>query len=609
MSVVPLVEQRLSSGGGLTVSAHDRFVLDQWHETPTAVDANTARYERCGLLPLAWRLRETWLGPANTWIYTSSGALRSNQACLAALIGCAWVLALLVSAGLYWLEISAQRAAVTVTGEIREQIHRQAHRLGAGDLFVGQRTTAAELFTEKTEAVRLALVEWWRTVPHAALFALMMLVLAMAVDFWLSLVTLLLAGISLWLVNALRRRIRKRQAVLTDSARVTLSLLVEQLRQNRLLGNLTIENRAGRDSFDDDLQHYNHTLFAQESTSAPLAPLVAMFVLSAAAALVLLAGFNMLREPPRISLAGMVLLCSALMALAYPIVRMERLFEKLPAADKAVGEIFTYLDRQPRVGQMPAAATLERLGRQISLEHVTLADMTGRLLLDDISCSFPAGSPVVLFCTDDATAMALAGLLPRFCDPAAGQVLFDGRDLRLASIDSVRRQVALILTDHVLTSGTLAENIAGHDGRFTSDEIVAAAKQVHADALIQSLPEGLKTEVGPHGLALSTGDAISIALARVALYRPSVVVIEEPRDVLDQPTAERVADALDRVSEKCTLVIIARRLATLRAAQRILLFHEGRLLADGTHQELLQQNDLYRHLNYVRFNEFRGKFS
>ena len=607
--VVPLGVELLSSGGGLTVPAHDRFALDQWHVTPAAIDANTARYERCGLLPLIWRVRESRLGPTAAWMYTSWSALRSNRACLAALIIGVWILSLFVAATLYWLEIAVHHAAVAVTGDIREQIHRQAHRLGAGDLFVGQRPTAAELFTDRTESLRAALLEWWRVIPHAAVFALVMLGLALAVDFWLSLVTILLAAISWWLVTALRHRIRRRRAALADGARITSSLLVEQLRQNRLLGNLTSENRAETGSFDDDLRQYNETLAAQGSTAAPLAPLVVMFVISVVAAVVLLAGVNMQSEPPRTSLSGLVLLCSALLATAYPIFRVERLLEKLPAADKAAGEILTYLDRQPRIGQMPGAGAARRLTRQISFEHVTLADMTGRLLVDDVSCTFPAGRQTALFCTDDATALALAGLLPRFCDPAAGTVLFDGRDLRLATVDSVRKQLAIVLSESLPASGTLAENIAGDDHHFTADEIRAAVKLVHAQDFVESLPEGLATVVGPHGQTLSAGQAISIGLARVALRQPSVVIVEEPREVLDQATAEQLADALEKATVNRTLIILARRLATLRSAQRILLFHEGRLLADGTHQELLQHHELYRHLNYVRFNEFRGKVS
>ncbi len=140
-----------------------------------------------------------------------------------------------------------------------------------------------------------------------------------------------------------------------------------------------------------------------------------------------------------------------------------------------------------------------------------------------------------------------------------------------------------------------------------ADDVLAAVKQAHAYEFIQSLPEALETIVGPSGLPLNPGQAIRVGLVRVALKRPSVVVIEEPRKALDQVTAERVGDALDRVAQGRTLIILAHRLATLRAAERILLFDDGRLIGDGTHQELLQHNDLYRHLNYVRFSEFRDK--
>jgi ABC-type multidrug transport system fused ATPase/permease subunit len=297
------------------------------------------------------------------------------------------------------------------------------------------------------------------------------------------------------------------------------------------------------------------------------------------------------------------------LATAYPLICFERLMERLIAAEQASADIFTCLDREPRIGQLPDAVELHSLRREIRLEQVTLADMNGHVLLDNISCALTAGQQVVLFSSDEATPRAFAGLLPRFCDPAAGRVLFDGRDLRTATLSSTRGQVASILPHCILVSGTAAHNIAGDDERFSHDEIWAAAKKVHADQFIHSLPDGLETAIGPEGLSLTVGQAISIGLARAALWRPSVLVIEEPRENLDQASAEQIADALDQIARDSTVIILARRLATLRAAQRILLFHKGQLVADGTHQELLQQSELYRHLNYVRFNEFRDKMT
>ncbi|HEY2882847.1 MAG TPA: ATP-binding cassette domain-containing protein, partial [Pirellulales bacterium] len=237
----------------------------------------------------------------------------------------------------------------------------------------------------------------------------------------------------------------------------------------------------------------------------------------------------------------------------------------------------------------------------------TLADMTGRLLLDDVSLAIPAGGQTVLFCTDEATPLALAGLLPRFCDPTAGQVLYDGRDVRQAKLESLRHQVLLILPDRLATDGTLLQSIVGDNHRFTPDEIKLAIQLAQADDVVRSLSKGLETIVGSEGVQIGVGQAIRLALARVVLCRPSVVVIAEPTEDIDQATAERIAEALQQTTKNCTLIVLARRLATLRSASRILLFHEGKLVASGTHPELLLQSELYRHLNYVRFNEFRDK--
>jgi ATP-binding cassette, subfamily B, bacterial len=604
---LPLLAELLSSGGSVAIPAAESSAISKLGVTPVSADAKYALFEHAGMLPTLWRLRNSWLSPSVRQLYESLTPLRSNQGYLLTLIATVWALSLLAAAALYWMEIVIQRAACRVVSALRQQIHSQAHRLGAGDLFIGQKLISVELFTHKTDAVQSGLVAWWRALPHAACFALFMMGLALAVDFWLALSTVLLVIISWWIFSELRRRARQKGGVLAGRGGQVSKMLIEHLQQNRLLGNWSTNGPSDSKSFADHLRRFEDMVLEQATTTSMLSPLITFFVLLVVGVVLLLAGFNVLRESPRLSLAELVLLGSALLAMVYPLVRFERLAEVLPEADQAAADVFTYLDREPRIGQLPDAAPLESLSHQIALDHVTLADISGRLLLDDVSCSIPAGSQVAIFSSNDATSLAMGGLLPRFCDPAAGQVLFDNRDLRLATIDSVRRQVSLLLPENLIAGGTLAENIVGDDRHFGSDDILAAVKLAHAYEFVQSLPEGLETMVGPNGLTLSAGQAIRVGLARVALRRPSVVVIEEPREVLDQVTAERVADALERVTKGRTLVILARRLATLRAAQRVLLFHEGRLLADGTHQELLQHNDLYRHLNYVRFNEFRDK--
>jgi ATP-binding cassette, subfamily B, bacterial len=445
-------------------------------------------------------------------------------------------------------------------------------------------------------------------VPHAVIFFLSMLALALTVDFWLTLVTALLVAVIWWVFNETRRRLQHKELRLADAAERFLAPTLEHLEQSRTITNLTADPSPDRQQFDEALERHDHAALARDSTAATLKPLMALFVLLGASFVIMLAGYNVLGEPPRVSLPEAVLLGTALCVIGYPFYRFERLLEILPLADESAQRIFVYLDREPRVGQLSHAVPLERAWHQITFQNITLADLDGQYLLDGTTFNLPLGSQTVIFSSDEATPRAVAALLARFCDPAAGRILFDKQDLSHVTLQSARANTTVILADHLLVSGNLRDNVVGPVATVTAAQdaaIIEALKQVHAYEFVQSMPEGLETPFGFQGMTLSVGQGIRLALARALLQNPAVLVIEEPRDALDQTTAERVADALEKVGQGRTVVILARGLATLRSAQRILFFHEGRLLAEGTHQELLHDNDIYRHLNYVRFNEFR----
>src|SRR5262249_30854306 len=148
-----------------------------------------------GLLPLVWRARHTIAGPALVRLFRSWSTIHSNQMCLLVIVLSIWGLVLIAWGTLYWLESSVQSTAAHVARALREQIHSQAHQLGAGDLFLGQRRLASDLFAEKTDGVQMALSAWWRVVPHVLFFAILMLGLAFSVDVWLSLSTILLTAL------------------------------------------------------------------------------------------------------------------------------------------------------------------------------------------------------------------------------------------------------------------------------------------------------------------------------------------------------------------------------------------------------------------------------
>jgi ABC-type multidrug transport system fused ATPase/permease subunit len=199
----------------------------------------------------------------------------------------------------------------------------------------------------------------------------------------------------------------------------------------------------------------------------------------------------------------------------------------------------------------------------------------------------------------------LSYLLPRFYDPYTGQVLMDRKDIRYAMLASVRLQTALVLREALLFTGTVAENIGCGDEQFSQLQITEAAKRARAYDFVQRLPQGFNTVVGEHGMRLTNSQQVRIGVARALLRDPTLAILEEPPDEMDVPTAELLDQAIEALAEKRTLIVLPTRLITLRKLDRVFLFHEGKLVDEGSHNELLQRSELYRHLIYQRFNMFR----
>jgi ABC-type multidrug transport system fused ATPase/permease subunit len=200
----------------------------------------------------------------------------------------------------------------------------------------------------------------------------------------------------------------------------------------------------------------------------------------------------------------------------------------------------------------------------------------------------------------------LAGLFVRLYDPAAGRVLYDGSDIRQATLDTLRSRAAMVAPAGMLFTGPVAENISCGDERFGLPQVQEAARRARAYDFIQRLPQGFSSVIGEHGLRLDVGQAFRVALARALVREPSVLVIDEPDDSLDESTAIEIDTALREAADSRTLIFLPARLSTLRTLDHIFLFHEGKVFAQGTHADLVKQCELYRHLHYVRFNPFRS---
>jgi ATP-binding cassette, subfamily B, bacterial len=606
--LLSILTDLLVTNGALEISAAESRDVPAAAGNPAASGA-TLEYRNRGLLPLVWRLRGTSLGSIAEWWYDRWHALQSNSNCLLALIVVGWCLAFAYGLSRYGLERWAQTAARDGVLRLRQELFQQSTRLGAGDLLLGQRHNAIELFVERIETLATGLVAWYRAMPHAVLVLALLALVAMFVHVWLALAIILLAALSRVIFDALRNRSQQREVYWADLAVQQRATLVEDLRQVRLLANFApAADRAGS-SFETRLNQAHLASVRQHSSRAGNGPSITVFILAAAGLSLLVCGWNVLADPPRLSLSGTVLMSAALLVAIFPIWTLRQLSFALSKAEPAAAEIMAYLERQSAVGQVPEAKPLARPGRDLALSDVTLADARGHRLLDKVSLAIPCGSRTAILASDHETPLAVAGLLSRFYDPTAGRILFDGKDIGRATLASLRSLVTLLLPDRMFVTGSVAENLSCGDAHISPIEVADAARQAHAYEFIQRLPQGFETIIGPHGFHLAPAEQMLLGWARVVLRNPAVVILGEWKQEFDAAMGEPLAAAAERAIAGRTLIVIGRRLPTLRAVERILLFHQGKLHGDGSHIDLLADSELYRHLNYVRFNEFRNQVS
>jgi len=215
---------------------------------------------------------------------------------------------------------------------------------------------------------------------------------------------------------------------------------------------------------------------------------------------------------------------------------------------------------------------------------------TGRMILDGVSFTVPAGDSVAIVCSDPAEAHALAYLLTRFIEPTGGEIRFDGKNTRWVTYDSLRTQVVVVLAERETFTDTAANNIGCGDPSFSRPQIIEAAKAAHAHQFIQQLPYGYETVLGGSGHSLRPGEQFRIALARAILRDPSVLVLEEPYDPFDVDSAALIDDAVGHIREQRTIIYFARRKRTIRHADSVVTISHGRVVEGeedtGNHRPL-----------------------
>ena len=288
-----------------------------------------------------------------------------------------------------------------------------------------------------------------------------------------------------------------------------------------------------------------------------------------------------------------------------PMRKISRQISELSKAFAAARDVWDVLDENEQLPERAAAKSVAALKDSISVRGLEFQyGQSDRGILNCIDLEIPKGSVVALVGESGGGKSTLIKLLQRVYDPTAGQVLWDGTDLRDLSLASLRRQIALVTQETVLFNDSVRYNISYGKPEATDEEIREAARIAFADDFIEQLPQGYDTLVGERGVFLSGGQRQRIAIARAVLTNAPVLILDEATSALDAESERLVQRALANLMQSKTSVVIAHRLSTIRRADKIVVMERGKIIETGTHSELLERSGVYKRLYELQFAEY-----
>ena len=456
----------------------------------------------------------------------------------------------------------------------------------------GTTDTISRLVKDTNVLARAQVTLFGKTIAEPAK-AIGVLVMAFFFSWKLTLLALVAGPPAVFLIRRFGKRMKRASRKALEGWSTMLAVLEETLTGIRVVKAYTMEGTERKRFF-----RANRRLFRQQKKMAKIdaatGPAIEALGVTAASAAAALAGYWVLHGDMRTS--SFLGLMGCLAAMFDPLRKLAKVVTRFQKADAAAARVFEVQDRtQER--SIPGAPMLGRCSRSIELRGVSFRyPNAAEDALHDVNLTIEAGKTFAIVGPNGCGKTTLVSLIPRLIDPTAGEILIDGCDISQYSIRSVRRQIAVVTQDTVLFHATIAENIAYGLRRPKEANVLSAARSAFVDEFVRELPDGYDTMVGEHGATLSGGQKQRIAIARAILRDPAILIFDEATSQIDADSESRIHQAMDEFVKNRTTLMIAHRFATVLKADYIFVMNQGQIVAAGTHRELIESCDLYRHL-------------
>lgn len=416
-------------------------------------------------------------------------------------------------------------------------------------------------------------------------------------DWRLTLVSMATMPFLFYAVYQMARKVRPMFYQVQQQMAVLTATLQENVTGMRVVKAFARENHeVGK--FQKDSREYMRRNVTAARLQAFYVPFMNFLTAASTALIIWYGGLEVTRG--RLSLGTLIAFNTYLTQLVMP-VRMLGLFVNLAERAMASSQrIFELLDTRAEVQDSPTARPLPRLGGHVRFDHASFSYDGKVPVLDDINLEVQPGQTIAILGATGSGKSSLINLIPRFYDVTGGRVLIDGQDVRDVTLESLRRQIGVVTQETFLFSATLRENIAYGKPEATMEEIIRAAKAAHIHDFIMTLPRRYDTIIGERGVGLSGGQKQRVAIARALLMDARILLLDESTSSVDAETEYRIQKAFAELLQRRTSFIIAQRLSTVRNADRIIVLERGRIVEEGTHEELLGSGGIYSRIYHLQ---------
>lgn len=538
---------------------------------------------------------DRWLG--STWTTLSQVAL---------LLGIGFALILGTAVLLFVFYRLNQACAVAFEVAMIEQLRQHAKRLATMRTLSAQQQALSDCLEYHLPRVRASLSRWWRTFPRHAVQLAACLLIAFLIQPMLAVLTLIATGLVALVYRFVDRLRRTALPVVRERAAQERATLVDLCLKGPLLASVHDEHELER-RVSEQLTHYRSDAFRSLASSAWKTPILLVSLGGLACLFLFVIAVQVLRTEIGFTVAAGFTFFLCIVSGAISAVRIQRTLREVKTVENAAEELERFLAIPVPGTNGDDLKVIERVQSHAELDHVTLQDSRGRKLLEDVSAVFRQGQLIGVVASHNLQARALVELLMGFGRPVGGRMLVDGQLVTDLDPESLMRCAHWVAADGAVVTGSVRDNLLGNCTASSEMDVNDAIREARVYDAIAELPDGLATIISPGDDRLTADVPFRIGVARANLCGASVVVVEEPEERFDNEAEERTLEAIrSLVKHSSITVVLPQRLSTLRSCDVVLMLSDHKIADSGTHAELLQRNELYRHLNYLKFNPFRA---